>query len=200
MTEKVRTIYFLYYSNMSTSVQFTTTAKGRSLMALDGYSCIRDRQTDEKTYWRCKNHKKFNCHYRMHTCNFTTNASHASTLKCNGVHTTSCHRDPLKISLRKFHEDLVGRTKTTQESNDIVLSKCLTQLSTSVSLRLPLLDHVKRTIRHHRKENDLPSIPNDVNFPSVPSILKFTKRNELFLRIDTGPGKWYTAHKGMMNI
>ena len=116
-------------------------------------------------------------------------------LKCNGVHTTSCHRDPLRISLRKFHEDLVDHTKTTQESTDIVLSKCLTQLSTPARLCLPPLDHVKRTIRHHRKENDLPSIPNDVNFPSVPSILKFTKRNELFLRIDTGPGKWYTAHK-----
>ena len=40
MTGKVRTIYSLYYSNMSTSVQFTTTAKGRPLMALDGYSYI----------------------------------------------------------------------------------------------------------------------------------------------------------------
>ena len=185
---------------MSTSVQFTTTAKGRPLMVIDGYSYIRDRQTDEKTYWRCGNHRKFNCHYRIHTCNFTTNAAHANILKCNGVHTTSCHRDPLEISLRKFHEDLIDRTKTTQESNDIVLSKCLTQLSTPARLRLPPLDHVERTIRHHRKENDLPSIPNDVNFPSVPSILKFTKQNELFLRIDTGPGKWYTAHKGMMNI
>ena len=76
-----------------------------------------------------------------------------------------------------------------------MLSKCLTQLSTPERLRLPPLDHVKPTIRHHRKENDLSSIPNDVNFPSVPTILKFTKRNELFLRIDTGPGKWYTGHK-----
>ena len=76
-----------------------------------------------------------------------------------------------------------------------MLSKCLTQLSTPARLHLPPLDHVKHTIRHHRKENDLPSILNDVNFPSVPTILKFTKRNELFVRIDTGPGKWYTAHK-----
>ena len=80
---------------MSTSVQFTTTAKGRSLMVIDGYSYVRDRQTDEKTYWRCENHKKFNCHYRIHTCNFTTNTAHANISKCNGVHTASCHRDPL---------------------------------------------------------------------------------------------------------
>ena len=136
MTGKVRTIYSLYYANMSTSVQFTTTAKGRPLMVLDGYSYIRDRQTDEKTYWDCENHKNFNCHYRIHTCNFMTNAAHANILKCNGVHTTSCHRDSLKISLRKFHEDLVDRTKTTQESSDIVLSKCLTQLSTPARLRV----------------------------------------------------------------
>ncbi|CAF3889741.1 unnamed protein product, partial [Rotaria sp. Silwood1] len=173
---------------MSTSVEFTTSAKGRPLMVLDGYSYIRDRQTDEKTYWRCENHKKLNCHYRIHTCNFTTNTTHANILKRNGVHTTSCHRDPIKISLRKFHEDLVDRAKNTQESTDTVLSKCLTQLSTPARLRLPPLDHVKRTVRQHRKENNLPNIPNDVDFPSVPTILQFTKRNEIFLRIDTGPG------------
>ena len=70
-----------------------------------------------------------------------------------------------------------------------MLSKCLTQLSTPARLRLPPLDQIKRTTRHHQKENDLPSILNDVNFPSVPTILKFTKPNELFLRIDTGLGK-----------
>ncbi|CAF3984236.1 unnamed protein product, partial [Rotaria sp. Silwood1] len=62
------------------------------------------------------------------------------------------------------------------------------QLSTPARLRLPPLDHVKRTVRQHRKENNLPNIPNDVDFPSVPTILQFTKRNEIFLRIDTGPG------------
>ena len=57
ITGKVRTIYSLYYANMSTAVQFTTTAKGRPLMVLDAYSYIRDCQTDDKTYWRCENHK-----------------------------------------------------------------------------------------------------------------------------------------------
>ena len=80
---------------MSTSVQFTTTAKRRPLMVIDAYSYTQDCQTDEKTYWRCENHKKFNCHYRIHTCNLTTNVAHANILKYNGVHTTSCHRDPL---------------------------------------------------------------------------------------------------------
>ena len=95
ITGKVRTVRSLYYSNTSTSVQFTTTAKGRPLMVIDGYSYIRGRQTDEKTYRHCENHKKFYCHYRIHTCNFTTNAAHANILECNGVYTTSCHRDPL---------------------------------------------------------------------------------------------------------
>ena len=198
ITGKLRRIS-LYYVNMSTSLQLTTTAKGRPLMVLDGYSYIRDRQTDEKTHWPCENHEKFNCHYRIHTCNFTTNAAHANILKCNGVHTTSCHRGPLEISLGKFHEDL-DRTKSTQESTDIVLWKCLTELWRGARLRLPPLDDDKRPIRHHRKENDLPSILNDVNFPPVPTSLKFTKRNELFLRIDMPSCQWYTAHKWMKNI
>ena len=87
---------------MFTSVQLTTTAKGRPLMVIDGYSYIRDRQTDEKTYWHCENHKKFNCHYRIHTCNFTTNAAHANILKCNGVHTRHAPNQTRTQTVWKF--------------------------------------------------------------------------------------------------
>ncbi|CAF4715725.1 unnamed protein product, partial [Rotaria sp. Silwood2] len=52
---------------MSTPVEFTTTTKGRPLTILDGYLYTQDCRTDTKTYWRCKNHKTYNCHYRIHT-------------------------------------------------------------------------------------------------------------------------------------
>ena len=48
MPEKIKTFYSLHYPNISISVQFTTTAKGRPLMILDGYSYIRGHQTDKK--------------------------------------------------------------------------------------------------------------------------------------------------------
>ncbi|CAF4467107.1 unnamed protein product, partial [Didymodactylos carnosus] len=157
-------------------------------MILDGYSYIQDRQTDEKTYWRCENHKTFNCHYRIHTCNSTNSQTHVTIINRNGNHTTSCNSDPIKILLRKFHENVVDRAKNTQESTDTVLSQCISNLPDPARVRLPPLDHVKRTIQHHRKINDLPQIPNNVDFPCVPILLQSTKRNEIFLRVDTGPG------------
>ena len=51
-----------------------------------------------------------------------TNATHVTALKYNSVRATSCHRNPLKVSLRKFHEELADRAKNTQESTDTVLS------------------------------------------------------------------------------
>ena len=160
-------------------------------MILEGQAYLRDRQTDEKTYWRCENHKSLNCHYRIHTCSSTsTNVrTHVVIVKRHGTHSTACHRDPIKISLRRFYEQIVDRANNTQEPTDAVLSQCLSKQPDPIRLRLPALDHVKRTIQHHRKKNDLPPTPNDIDFPSVSTALRSTKRNETFLRIGTGPGK-----------
>ncbi len=174
---------------MCTPVEFTTTTKGRPLMILDGYLYNQDRRTDTKTYWRCENHKTYNCHYRIHTCNSTSTKTNAMILKQNATHATSCNRDPMKISLHKFREDFVDRAKNTQETTDTVLSQCISKLSDSARIRLPPLDHVKRTIQQHRKKIDLPQVPNHVDFASVPMMLQITKRNDNFLRIDTGPGE-----------
>ncbi|CAF1114027.1 unnamed protein product [Rotaria sordida] len=136
---------------MSTSVEFITTTKGRPLMILDGFSYIQDRRTDTKTYWRCENHKTFNCYFRIHTY-------------------------------------IADRAKNTQETTDTVLIQCISKLPGSTRIRLPPLDHVKRTILRHREKIDLPQVPNDVDFPTIPGVLQLTKRNDTFLRIDTGSG------------
>ncbi|CAF4521049.1 unnamed protein product [Rotaria sp. Silwood2] len=173
---------------MSTPIEFTTTTKGRPLTILDGYLYTQDRRTDTKTYWRCKNHKTYNCHYRIHTCNSTSTKTHAMILKQNGTHSTSCNRDLIKITVRKFREDVTDRAKCTQETTDTVLSQCISKLPDSARIRLPPLDHVKRTIQQHRKKIDLPQVPNNVDFPIIPMSLQTTKRNDNFLRIDRGPG------------
>ncbi|CAF2929423.1 unnamed protein product, partial [Rotaria sp. Silwood2] len=85
----------------------------------------------------------------------------------------------------RFHENVTDRAKNTKETTDIVLSQCTSKLPDSAHIRLPPLDHIKRTIQQHRKKNDLPQIVNDVDFSSVPVVLQSTKRNDTFLRIDT---------------
>ncbi|CAF3405853.1 unnamed protein product, partial [Rotaria sp. Silwood2] len=88
----------------------------------------------------------------------------------------------------RFHENVTDRAKNTKETTDIVLSQCTSKLPDSAHIRLPPLDHIKRTIQQHRKKNDLPQIVNDVDFSSVPVVLQSTKRNDTFLRIDTDSG------------
>ncbi|CAF1105957.1 unnamed protein product [Rotaria sordida] len=61
-------------------------------------------------------------------CNYATNTIHADILKRNNTHTASCNPDPIKITLRKFHENIVDRANSTQKSTGNVLSQCLTQL------------------------------------------------------------------------
>ncbi|CAF3088357.1 unnamed protein product [Rotaria sp. Silwood2] len=58
--------------------------------------------------------------------------------------------------LKKFREDVTDRAKCTQETTDTVLSQCISKLPDSARIRLPPLDHVKRTIQQHRKKIDLP--------------------------------------------
>jgi hypothetical protein len=106
---------------MSTSVEFITTTKGRPLMILEDLLYIQDRRTDTKTYWRCENHKTFNCRFRIHTCNKSVTKTHVKILKKHGNHATSCRIDCIKLSLRRFHEDIADRAKNTQETTDIVL-------------------------------------------------------------------------------
>ncbi|CAF4417542.1 unnamed protein product [Rotaria socialis] len=173
---------------MLTPIEFTTTSKGRPLMILDGYLYNRDRRTYTKTYWRCENQKSLNCHYRLHTCNSTSTETHILILKQTGTHSTSCNRDLIKITLRKLRKDVLDRTKSTQETTDAVLSQCISKLPDPPRIKLPPLDHIKRTIQQQRKRIDLPPAPNNMDFPCIPTILQTTKRNDNFLRIDTGPG------------
>ena len=44
------------------------------------YYIFQDRRTDTKTYWRCENHKTFNCHFRIHTCNESVTETHVKIL------------------------------------------------------------------------------------------------------------------------
>ncbi|CAF4843976.1 unnamed protein product [Rotaria sp. Silwood2] len=54
--------------------------------------------------------------------------------------------------------------------------------------RLPVRENIKRRIRMLRQNKQLVKEPNDPQFPSVPHELTLTRRKEIFLCSDTGPG------------
>ncbi|CAF1150874.1 unnamed protein product [Didymodactylos carnosus] len=127
----------------------TITTKDRPLMVDDGYSYVKDRQTDIKTYWRWENHIRFNCHCRLHTCNLTNDI-----LERKSIHAYNCNRDTTKLVLRKFDEKLNKRATSTQKATDTILCQCLTSVPDTVGARLPALKHVKITKPSLMKTNN----------------------------------------------
>ncbi|CAF4556485.1 unnamed protein product, partial [Didymodactylos carnosus] len=105
-----------------------------------------------------------------------------------GTHVSNCNRDTTKLLLRKFDEKLNERATSTQETTDTILCQRLTSIPDTVRARLPALDHVKRKIRKRRQNHHLPSVPNNIDFPSVPPVLQVPNKRFFFLRSDSGPG------------
>ena len=112
-------VHYQFLLNMSTSVEFITTTKGRPLMVLDGLLYIQDRRTDTKTYWRCENHKTLNCHFRIHRRNESVTKTHVKILKQHGNDATSFKKDLIKLSLRRFQENIANRAKNAQKTTDV---------------------------------------------------------------------------------
>ncbi|CAF1495944.1 unnamed protein product [Didymodactylos carnosus] len=166
----------------ATSASVSCTTKQKPRLELQGFSDIKDRFTENKTYWRWIYYNSQKCHARLHTCNITNNVI---TPPC--VHT--CKGNGITDELRKFNEDLWYRTMNTQETPDLIITHCCIGMSDEA--RLPSHDNIKRRIRMLRQDKKLPSALNDPNFSNVPTALTVTSRGDKFLRCDTGPEAWH---------
>ena len=88
-----------------------------------------------------------------------------------------------KIKSRIKH--LAENTATTPQN---ILAEALGTASEGAMANLPIIPHLKRTIRHQRKENDVPPLPPTRE--AIPDILPFrfqeTDNHERFLLFDSG--------------
>lgn len=95
----------------------------------------------------------------------------------------------VKSEVRLFQEKIRSRAVATTESTQQVIDNCLRDVTDQMVARLPTFKHVKRTIQRQRILNDLPKIPHDKTFTTVPTSLTTTIRGETFLQYDSGPGE-----------
>lgn len=165
---------------MST-LRISTTEKQKPLLILNGFSYTIDKSTDKKTYWKCEYSRTIKCKGRVHTdLNHTTTLTDASE-----------HNHPpsaVKSEVRLFQEKIRSRAVASKESTQQVIDNCLNEVSDQMVARLPNFKHVKRTIQRQRQMNDLPKIPHDKTFVTVPASLTITSRSDSFLQFDSGPG------------
>ncbi|CAF1512237.1 unnamed protein product [Didymodactylos carnosus] len=110
--------------NMSTAISTSVlcTTKQKLRLELQGFSYIKDRFTENKTYWRCIYYNSQKCHARLHTCNVTNNV-----ITPPSDHT--CKSNGITGELRKFNEDLWYRTMNTQEIPDLIITYCCIGMS-----------------------------------------------------------------------
>ncbi|CAF4586963.1 unnamed protein product [Rotaria sp. Silwood2] len=157
------------------------TTKQKPCLNFNGYSYIKDRSTNKKTYWRCVNYLRDRCHSRLHTCIITNDV-----IKPPTKHT--CTTDGSSLEVRKFNEEIAHRARNTQEIPGVIVTNCYKALSDQRIARLPIRDNIKRRIRMVRQNKNIVNAPNDPNFTSIPTSLTKTVRDDMFLRCDTGPG------------
>ena len=100
-----------------TTISMSDTTKQTLCLYYNGHCYIEDRSTSTKTYWRCVNYLNDYCHSRLHTCIITNNI-----IKSPIEH--ACRIDGSSMETRMFNEEIVHRTRCTQESSDIIITNC----------------------------------------------------------------------------
>lgn len=160
---------------------FSTTEKNKPLLLCKGFAYIIDKTTNDKTYWKCEHTRKFKCKGRIHT-----NETHTVLLHENDNHNHL--GNPISKEIRIFEEKIRYRAINTNKATQNVIEYCLTNLSDNAVARLPDFKHIKRNVQNQRGKNDLPQIPHDKTFNQIPDKLTKTKRNNILLQFDSGPG------------
>jgi len=75
----------------------------------------------------------------------------------------------------------------TQNPPQQILGEALQGISEDASVNLPAIDHMRRTIRHQRRDNERPVNPvNRDAIPVLPLMYQLTANNEQFLLFDSG--------------
>ena len=105
-----------HYLNMAT-ISNNSTTKQKPHLNYNGYFCVMDRSTSEKTYWRCIKYSSDRCHSRLHTSVLTN-----SIVKPSTEHT--CRVDGTTLEFRKFCEKIADRAMNTQETPDTIVTNC----------------------------------------------------------------------------
>lgn len=163
------------------SFTLSTTEREKPLLIHHGFHYTIERRTNDKIYWKCQNYRKFKCKGRVHTDIGITNVQVQ-----NADH--NHFGDAIKTEVLIFQDKIRSRSAMTNETTQNIIDNCLHNVTDEMVARLPNFRHIRRNIQRQRQQNDLPALPIDRNFNSIPTSLTVTDKNELFLRFDSGPG------------
>ena len=146
-----------YYKNM----ELISTNYGGKKLIYDGYIYIKDKDSEDSTYWRCE--KRGLCNSRMIT--LRTNGS----VKKSPL-THSHQPDLASIEAVKTVEAIKLRSTLTEEVTSSVIQKSTNSISIAAALKLPSKESLSKIVRRKRKHEEV-----DVDAPL------YTTRGQQFL-------------------
>ncbi|XP_068242204.1 uncharacterized protein [Palaemon carinicauda] len=160
-------------------LQFIESEKGKKKLINDGYFFYKDKQNEEKIYWKCDKYHKIKCKERV-----TTQGD--EIVKEIKEHNHVC--DAAEGEAQKVTENVSKRATSTIQAPHALISNALVGCSEAAAVKRPKPQSMKRTVRGIRFENNcLPPLPqcrSDLFFTD-----EYTKscRGENFLLFDSGP-------------
>ena len=163
-------------------MEFTESQKGKQKVLHSGYiyAFQKDLANDIRSF-ECELRRKGQCNARV---KLTFNNNIVEEMN---EHTHTPSQD--KVELAKVQTNLKHRAERTLEPVNRIIADELATASQTTATNLPRVEHLRRTLRHQRRDNDRP--PNPIAraaIPEIPLAYQQTSNGERFLLFDSGFG------------
>ncbi len=152
--------------------------KRKKKLCVAGHLFYMERQTNDKTFWKCEMYQKTKCRARIHLIDDII------------VKTLNDHNhvgDARKIEVEQACANIRLQAEETTHSPNVILSSTLAECSQATAGNLPSFDNLKRTMRNIRQRNNsspvLPQHRKDITFNNGITTLS---SGEDFLYFDSG--------------
>lgn len=161
-------------------LQFIISNRGKRQLLHNGFIYLKEKQTIDKTIWRCIEYESSRCLGRCHTAN---NEVIWSSDNHNHVVQTA------KIKAKQIRIKVKELASTQQENPQQIIANATICVESSVTAALPPPAALTRTIQRIRRNATNP-IPDPVNLRQleIPRHCTVTYNEEQFLLFDSGPG------------
>ena len=133
------------------ALKFVSSEKGRPKLLLDGYLYYKDKQVQERVYWKCERFRNIKCGARV-----VTECDSVLSMRSEHNHIG----DAAHVEAEKVMTVIRDAARNTRDTPTYIVSSASIGASQGAVAKLPSVSNMKRTIRNVRvKENAGPAVP-----------------------------------------
>lgn len=156
-------------------LEYLKSEKGKPKLVDQGHLYIKDKEGEEKVFWKCERSRKDKCRGRVHT------------IGDDVVHRTGEHNhaaDAAHVGAVRVLEETKNQAVATQDTPHLLVARAFNNATAAIVPNLPRCDSLKRTIRNVRNRvGNLPANPQsleELQFPPEYTITNAGKNDQVF--------------------